>query len=356
MVNLYFHPRELSKALSTRKIESTWVQGFSDEGDFQIGPTNLYTFNTQHFTGGMNDQMSQHVDTSSLTRVIDRINPDVVHIFGLLPADILQIADICSKYTTILSASFHGGQPSKEPSSFMLQKRALKKLSAILFNAPERTKIWQDAGLIDPLTKIGICPETSSYFRLKERKHVRHRTKLVGEPVCVATSRLHPIKDPMTLLKGFDQILKLKPNARLYWVYQTEEMLADINEILQESSNLRDAVQLCGSLEFKEMEDFFNSADFFIQSSLQEYGGNSLVEAMACGAIPVVTNIPSFQYLTGNDRFGTLFEKGDSEGLARVILNLSVDKYAEYAKCIREHFDEYLSFNMIANTLLEVIR
>jgi len=356
MVNQYFHPRELTKALSSKNVEATWVQGYKEEGNIQIGRTKLRIFKARPFEGGIEDLMSQHVDANSLARIIDNIKPDHVHILGLLPSDILQIVEICSKHTTRISASFHGGHPSKNPSFFELQERALKKLSAILFNAPERTKIWQEAGLIDTSIKIAICPETSSYFRLKERKHLRHCTKMEGDPVCVATSRLHHIKDPLTLLKGFEQILKMKPNARLYWVYQTEEMLPDINEKLQGSLKLRDAVQLCGSLEFEKMEDFYNSADFFIQASLQEYGGNSLVEAMACGVIPVVTNIPSFQYLTGNDRFGTLFEKGDSEGLAQIVLNLSADKYSEFTKCIREYFDEYLSFNTIAKTLLEVIR
>lgn len=355
MVTRYFHPRELAKALAKRMDEATWIQGFREEGKFRIGSTELNLFRARPFKGGIKELMSEHVDTSSLARVIDRIKPDVVHIMGLLPMDILRVAETCSEYTSRLSASFHGGHPSEDPSYYRLQLSALKKLSVILFNAPERARIWGESGLIDSSLKIAICPETSSFFRLKDREQIRQRTGIVGDPVCVASARLHPLKDPLTVIKGFEQILKVKQGARLYWVFQTDELLSDVEAMLDASPQLRDSVQLRGSLQFEKMEDFFNSADFFIQASLEEYGGNSLVEAMACGAIPVVTNIPSFRYLTGNDRFGTLFETGDSEGLAKIVRELSKEKYQEYSKRIRDHFDEFLSFDTIARTLQENI-
>src|SRR3990172_579743 len=92
----------------------------------------------------------------------------------------------------------------------------------------------------------------------------------------------------------FTQNRHLSGNLKFF---QVDELLSDVEAMLDASPQLRDSVQLRGSLQFEKMEDFFNSADFFIQASLEEYGGNSLVEAMACGAIPVVTNIPSFRYL-----------------------------------------------------------
>ena len=103
------------------------------------------------------------------------------------------------------------------------------------------------------------------------------------------------------------------------------------------------------------MEEFFNSADFFVQASLEEYGGNSLVEAKACGVIPVVTDIPSFRFLTGGNRFDTLFEKGDSAGLAQIITGIPKEQYSEYSRRVRNYFDECLSYNSIAKTIKKVM-
>lgn len=355
LVKLYFHPRELTRALLSKSINTTWVQGFCSEDEYDISPLQMCTFISSPFYGGIENLMSQHIDRDSLSRVIEKLQPDVVHIFGFLPTDILAINDICSSASAILTASFHGSNPAKNNEFLALQKQALSKLSLILFNSPERIKTWKDAGLIDSSTLISICPETSSFFELKSRKEARIKTGLVGNPVCITTCRLHPVKDPLTLLNGFEKILAKKPGARLYWVYQTDEMLEEITDKLNESSVLNDAVSLSGPLDFADMEDFYNSADFFLQASVTEYGGNSLCEAMACGVIPVVTNIPSFQYLTGNNQFRTLFDIGNSNELAQNVLSIPPEKYSDYSQNIRTYFDKNLSFNLIATTLLNTI-
>jgi len=353
MVSKYFHSRELTKALSKRVGQAIWIQGYGYEGSQQIDTVQLKLFKARPHEGGLIGLMSEHVDSQSLANIIHDVKPDHVHITGLLPRDILQIAEVCAPYTAKLSASFHGGHPSDDPAFFNSQKDALKILSFILFNSHERASIFQTAGLIDSTTKLAICPETSSFFTMKDRRQTRRKTEMHGNPVCVATSRLHPIKDPLTLLKGFDFILSKNPHARLYWVFQTDELLSDVNKMLESSGLLKNAVQLRGAIEFESIEDFYNSADFFLQASLDEIGGNSLVEAMACGTIPVVTNIPSFRYLTGNDRFGTLFETGDAAGLARIVTDIPAGEYTNYSKKIRGFFDENLSFDTIARTITE---
>ena len=77
---------------------------------------------------------------------------------------------------------------------------------------------------------------------------------------------------------------------------------------------------------------------------------------MACGAIPVVTNIPSFRYLTGDDKFETLFETGDAEGLAQKVINIPKEEYTLYQKKIRSYFDEFLSYDAIAKAIFKVTK
>jgi len=353
MLSRYYHPRELAAALSRYIDEAVWIQGYREEGDYHVDSIQLKLFKAIPFSGGEQAIMAQHVDDDSLTDAIDSTKPDHVHILGLLPMNILRISELAAKYTTSISASFHGGHPSNDPSFFSLQAQALKRLSVLLFNAPERAKVWQEAGLISSSTKVAICPETSTFFKLKDRGQVRSHTGMIGDPVCVASARLHQIKDPFTLLKGFELILKTKPDAHLYWAYQTDELLLQMKAMISTSTQLLNAVHLRGAIDkYEDMEDFFNSADFFLQASLEEYGGNSLVEAMACGALPVVTNIPSFRYLTGDNQFNSLFNTGDAEGLARIVTDLPRNEYPNYMKGIRDHFDVRLSFDTIARTLL----
>ena len=59
------------------------------------------------------------------------------------------------------------------------------------------------------------------------------------------------------------------------------------------------------------------AADLFVLGSHREGGSSALVEAMATGRTPVVTDIPSSRALTGNGAVGELWPCGDSRALGR---------------------------------------
>jgi glycosyltransferase involved in cell wall biosynthesis len=96
------------------------------------------------------------------------------------------------------------------------------------------------------------------------------------------------------------------------------------------------------------MEVVYNSADFLLQSSRREHSGGAVLDAMACGVIPVVTDIPSFRAMTGNGAVGILFPPGDDESLARQVLDIPGDEIGAAAASVRRRFIEHLSFPEIA--------
>lgn len=82
--------------------------------------------------------------------------------------------------------------------------------------------------------------------------------------------------------------------------------------------------------------------------------GYALIEAMACGCIPVVTNIPSFKKITANGSAGFLFEPGNIPSLLQVLQHSSSINRLQYTAAVIEHFRKELSFKKIADDLLEV--
>jgi glycosyltransferase involved in cell wall biosynthesis len=69
---------------------------------------------------------------------------------------------------------------------------------------------------------------------------------------------------------------------------------------------------------------------------------------MACGCIPVVTNIPSFKAITGNGEFGVLFQPGNVEDLLKKLVSLNGIEQRKMSFAVREHFKKELSFAAIA--------
>ena len=57
------------------------------------------------------------------------------------------------------------------------------------------------------------------------------------------------------------------------------------------------------------------AADVFVLGSHREGSGYSLIEALACGLPPVVTDIPSFRSLTAAGAVGALWPCGDARAL-----------------------------------------
>src|SRR3569833_1874946 len=100
----------------------------------------------------------------------------------------------------------------------------------------------------------------------------------------------------------------------MYMIYHTDELLEPMQTIINLSPNKK-AIQLVGKLPHSELQYWFRSADFILSASHYEGSGTAICEAMSCGCVPIVTDIPSFRMITNNGRCGLLYEPGNEISL-----------------------------------------
>jgi len=81
-----------------------------------------------------------------------------------------------------------------------------------------------------------------------------------------------------------------------------------------------------------------------------------LTEAMACGCIPIVTNIPAAMKVILNGKAGYFYERGDEEALYKVLHNLRLADQPAVAKIVRKTFEAELSPTAIARKLIAICR
>ena len=160
----------------------------------------------------------------------------------------------------------------------------------------------------------------------------------------------------MTALRGFEQILATWPNAHLYVYPLTTALLPDLRTYVAARPLLKQHVHFRSRASFEQMEMLHNSADFLCRTSLHEFSGFAVLEALACGAIPVVTDIPSFRAMTDAGRYGVLFPPGDAEALARGVLAIPPETIPERSRQVRAWFEHALSFPALARQLDAVYR
>lgn len=234
--------------------------------------------------------------------------------------------------------------------------RGLRAVDGFFFTARPQADPWLAAGLILPDQPIFEVMEGSTPFRWQERRAARRQTGISGDPVFLWVGRLIDGKDPLTVLRGFEEVLADRPAARLVMVYGSDDLLPQVRERLATSPALTSAVTLLGQLPHAQVEPVCNSADYFVLGSHSEGSGYALAEALACGVVPVVTDIPSFRWMTDDGQIGALWPPGDAGAFAAAARRaLSLD-LQEQSTAARRQFDRRLSFDAIGRQALDAYR
>lgn len=358
----YRHVEALSAALARRNHEVIVVQPFHDE---RVEHRNAVEYryartprrSAPRLAGGLlGVDFLVRSNLKRMMEVAKDARPDAVHMFGLpLLQPLLELGAWCEATGRPLTASFHGGTPRREPWLKGLQHQILKRCSAAFFTTLTHARPWLGPALLRE-DQIVPCMEVSSSFAPADREQARARTKMRGNPVFAWNARLQARKDPLTVLRGFSLIRRTWREARLHMIYYTNELERPIREMIGSDPHLIGAVELRGAITPPAVEEFLNSADFLVQGSLREVAGYSVLEAMSCGVIPVVTDIPSFRAMTADGAFGVLFPIGDHRSMAEQTLAYDLRNLATLSQNVRDRFVQVLGYDAMARTYEDVFK
>lgn len=215
--------------------------------------------------------------------------------------------------------------------------------AGISFCARAQAEPFRRARLLPPTVEIFEIAELTSSFVPGDGVAARAATGVHGEPAVLWVGHLNANKDPLTVLDGVGGALRSLPKLHLWCCYGTSPLLAAVETRLARDRLLRERVHLLGRVPHKHVEQLMRAADAFVLGSHREGGSSALVEAMATGLTPVVTDIPSSRALTGNGAVGSLWPCGDSAALATALqATAATSGPAERAR-VRHYFDGHLA-------------
>jgi glycosyltransferase involved in cell wall biosynthesis len=270
------------------------------------------------------------------------LDPDLVHMFQLgraLPA--AQIRRV-ARGAAVLLHEHNDGIPTKALQRWKV-RRTLRRMSALAFTAKDQAAAWQRAGVVPGSSRIVELPEGSSRFCVGKRGPARAETRLDGAPVCLWIGRLSHKNDPLTVVRGFKQALESLPDALLVMVYGESELFRPVQAWLAAYPDVSQRVVLHGEVSPEKLEPIFNSADVFAIGTSEDGSALAVVEALACGVSPVVTDIPAFQALTGQGAVGRLWPVGSPEAFAAALIEEGRSMTPELRSRNRAFFDANLS-------------
>lgn len=282
-------------------------------------------------------------------------NAIVIHVHGMFHPVQMSFLRNTLPPDCVIVAQHH----AERPWGTMLrqvQKWGLRAADGFFFAARDLAEGWTERGLISRTQRVFEVMEGSNCFHFEERTAARARTGMAGSPTVLWVGNLTANKDPLTVLAGFEEVVQQVPGARLYMAYRGTDLLAAVRSRIAASPLLRQAVTLLGSVPHAQVEDLYNSADYFVLGSHYEGSGFALAEAMACGVVPVVTNIPSFRAMTANGRIGGCWTTGDGRSFSRVFLEVLGKPVAALSALAIQFFDQHLSYPAIARAAMDAYR
>jgi glycosyltransferase involved in cell wall biosynthesis len=329
---------ELSKAASV-----TLIKHLAYEGAYQRNEIHY------RFFRGCNSFWKIPLTTH---RFLRKEKPDIVLVQGFIyPLQVIALRLAVGSNCKII-LQHRADVPFRRKRIF--QQWTDKFVNAYFFTAIEQADEWTNAGVIKDKGKSFEIPAATTVFSKKDKFFCRGKLGIVNEQVFLWAGRLNANKDPVTVLVAFEKYISSGRNAKLYMIYQEDDMLKEVTERINASAQLKNNVILIGKVVYEEMEIWYSAADYIISASHREGGSYVLMEAMACGCVPIVTTIPASMKMIEKGRVGLYFEAGSSDDLYRVLLSLKPEDHETRSAFAAFFFKSEMSAEAIARKMLTV--
>lgn len=293
-----------------------------------------------------------HIPFAAL-RYLHRQKPDLVLVQGMqFPLQVLMLRLALGRKTRILVKHHADAVPGRLKK--ICWKWADACIGRYLFSSAGNALPWIEAGIISHASKVEEIPATYTDFTRINKGIARQQLGLDDGLHFIWVGRLDANKDPLTLLNAFDIFFNTHPGLQLHVFYKEDGLRQPVLARIQESENLRASVRLHGPVQNHLLPLWFSAADYYISTSHSEAGSAALLEAMACGCIPVITSIPSALKVSANGAHAFHFTPGDPVSLSHALQKAISINRQQFADEVVARFQKDFSLHAVAKKLNEI--
>lgn len=179
---------------------------------------------------------------------------------------------------------------------------------------------------IDP-GRIAVTPEAprESFQPLQPQEAAPTIRRLgIDENFILFVGTIEPRKNLVNLVRAFDQILRHTSHRPQLVIAGGEGWLMDELHQLIGRADLGDRIRFTGYVDDDDLRALYSRCKVFVYPSLYEGFGLPPLEAMACGAAVVASNIPTLKETLGDNAL--LVDPLDTDALAQAITGLLEDE------------------------------
>ena len=262
-------------------------------------------------------------DRRRVNRLLREIHPDVVHAQG---SGMYAGMALDSGLPAVITV--HGVLFREAAISRGLWRRLQRYLAAIYE--------WRNISRAREI--VAITPYVLSEFQRWTKARVHHVENPVDDRLFSLPDRAEPSrvlyagfviprKSALNLVKAWPNVLKTIPNARLQIAGETGAVPEYAEAVMRyvRDHSLSASIEFLGSLPHEEMLKQYERCALLVLPSLQETAPVVVSEAMAAARPVVATRVCGLPHMVKDGETGFLVDHGDTDALARAIVNVLVD-------------------------------
>lgn len=213
--------------------------------------------------------------------------------------------------------------PGRSPFYRILTRQALRRADLITANSNDLKKKITEFGIAT--AKIHVIQgglELEKFPFQRGNAALRRQLGLKDENVVLSTRMLGKVYNLDIIVRAIPLVKKTVPQVRFVFLYRgTAAQEQDLKRLIQELG-VADSVLLLGAVENQRIAEYYHLADIFVSVTSSEGMPGSLTEAMACGAVPVVSDLPVFRDWITPGQNAMIVPVRDENATAQAIIHL----------------------------------
>lgn len=277
-----------------------------------------------------------------LNKIIDEVKPDIIIAYRVTSYGYLAA---CTGFKPLVLAA-QNEQITYVPNRAIFRRWILGYFARFAIKKAQFIHAWCE-NIRQGLLKYGARDEQIFLMHRGINLEVFKRLETLKSfskesPVFISTRSLEKEYLIDVLLKSYFYLLKEIPKARLVIVGNGSQKENLIN--IARDLNIEKNVVFKGRLKENQVADEIRNSDFYISLIQTEGMSSSLLEACACGIMPIVADIPASREIIEDGKNGFLIKDFNPEKIAEKMREAVLDdklriKTFEDSKRIEQNFD-----------------
>lgn len=311
-----------------------WVEWFALRGHrvslITHLPSPVEVKNTEVYEIGPEpDNLKEKIEF--IKNTIDKVKPDILHLHtAFYPAYLGLFANFSPMVITFWNGDVSWSFFSiVEPYHNLVVRAILKRADLVTVNSVAAKDACFRYGLPrDKLVEIQWGADIERFRPDIEIRELKEELNLGDSPVVLSTRSFGAISNIDTIIRSIPLVAKKFPDVKFVFTKhaQDEGYRVKLDELIKELRVEKNIIITPFLKDYNTLAKYYALADVFISLSDKDSTPSGMLEAMACGAVPVMGDIPPIRDWIKDDYNGYLVNTRNPVALSKAIIDLLRDK------------------------------